>query len=134
MGLLIWGFINWQKNGQFFGNYEYNEVNITELLSFSNFYSGQKICTKGFYLQTSSYTILKVSLSEDEYTRSLWVYDPQGREIITRLQGQNRGVIATICGTFTSSRGGQYGTLPVWNHQLIVERFETEGDPFELER
>ncbi|MBI2327700.1 hypothetical protein HYU92_05280 [Candidatus Curtissbacteria bacterium] len=126
VGLSIYGFITWQNTGQVFGNYI--NVQIVELLSYANFYDGKKICTRGFYVQTPSYTILKVSLKDDEYTRSIWIYDPEYREIITRIWGDSKAVVTTICGNFASSRAGEYGIPPVWNHQLTVESFKTEGE------
>ena len=53
-------------------------------------------------------------------------------EIIPANSAQPAAVITTICGYFESRRGGEFGSPPVWNHQLTVDSFKTEGDPFTL--
>ena len=101
-------------------------------MSFGNFFDGKKICTKGYYVQTATSSILKVSLAEDEFTRSAWVNNLQNLEIIPQKSVETKAVIATICGHFESRRGGEFGIPPVWIHQITVENFKTEGDPFTL--
>lgn len=130
---VIFGLYNWQRTGQFFGFSQYKNVDLTELLSFANLYSGKKICTQGFYVQTPTTSILKVSLSEDEFTRSAWVNNPTEKEIILQSSyAPEKSVQAKICGLFESRRAGEFGNPPVWNHQITVEKFETFGQPHPL--
>lgn len=132
VGFVIYAFINWQESSKFFGFSPYKTVKLIDLLSFANLYKEKLVCTRGFYLQAEKLSIIKVSLEDDEYTRSAWVNNPKGREIITRVPGQTRAVEATLCGYFESRRAGEFGILPVWNHQLTVDNFETHGDFIEL--
>jgi len=132
---LIYGFVNWQKTGQFFGFSSYKYVDLTQLLSYANLYSGKKVCTQGSYVQTPGTSILKVSLGEDEFTRSTWINNPTEREIILQSPyAPEKSVQAKICGFFQSSRGGEFGNPPVWNHQLTVEKFETLDQPQPLNK
>ena len=129
-GILVFGFINWQKSGNFFGFSPYKTVDLSELLSFANFYDSKKICTLGYYVQTGRLTILKVSLDEDEFTKSIWINNPLEEQIIFPSSVYpNKKVTAKICGHFESHRAGEFGNPSVWNHQLTVEKFETYGEP-----
>jgi hypothetical protein len=127
---LIFGLYNWQKTGQFFGISTYKNVDLVQLLSYANLYSGKKVCTKGYYLQTPNISILKVSLEDDQFTRSAWISNPTEKPIILQSQyAPEKSVQAKICGFFESRRAGEFGNPPVWNHQLTVEKFETFGQP-----
>jgi hypothetical protein len=133
--VFVFGLVNWQKTGQFFGISAYKNVDLVALLSFANLYSGKKICTEGFYVQTPGVSILKVSLSEDEFTRSAWINNPTEKEIILQSPyAPEKSVQAKICGFFQSSRGGEFGNPPVWNHQLTVEKFEILDQPQPLNK
>ncbi len=125
---LIWGLASWQKNGSFFGFSPYKTVNLIDLLSYGNLYDGKKVCTRGYYLQADLLSIIKVSLKDDNYTRSAWVLNPTGQEVITQIPGQERIIEATVCGYFASQRAGEFGDPPVWNHQITLEKFQTHGD------
>lgn len=129
IGILMFIFIRWQQSSSFFGFSPYKEVHILDLLSFANLYNGKKICTKGYYVDSPSYSVLKVSLREDEFTRSAWV-DLKDHEIITGTLSGERAVVVNICGYFESRRDGEFGYPAVWNHQLTVDSFKTEGEPF----
>ena len=132
---LIYGLVNWQKTGYFFSFSLYKDVDLLDLLSYANLYSGKKICTQGFYVQTPGTSILKVSLGEDEFTRSTWITNPTGNEIILQSPyAPDKSVQARICGFFESQRAGEFGNPPVWNHQLTVEKFETFGQPQSLNK
>lgn len=129
IGILMFIFIRWQQSSSFFGFSPYKEVHILDLLSFANLYSGKKICTKGYYVESPSYSILKVSLKEDEFTRAAWV-NANDHDIIPGIASEEKSVIATICGYFESRRNGEFGYPAVWNHQLTVDSLKTEGEPF----
>ena len=109
----------------------YRNVAIGELLSYANFYDGKKICTKGYYVETQIYSVIKVSLHEDEFTRSAWV-NTGDHEIFASKSYDKQAIIATICGYFESRRDGQFGTSPFWIHQITVESFKTEGESIPL--
>jgi len=127
--VLIYGFVNWKNNGTLFGFSPYKNVDLAYLLSFANFYSGKKICTKGYYIQTSNLFLLKVSLEENEFERSVWINNQSDKDIVlTTPQVPEKGTIATLCGLFESQRAGEFGEPPLWNHQLTVENFRTFGE------
>ena len=127
---LIYGFANWQKSGRFFGFSTYRTTALIDLLSFANFYNGKRVCTQGYYVQTLTLSIIKIDLAEDEFTRSAWVKNATGEEIIPNISRiSNRYVEAKLCGYLESQRTGEFGLPPVWNHQITVEKFETFGEP-----
>lgn len=130
VAVVVYGFINWQKNGRLFGSSPYKNVGLIDLLSYANVYDGKKVCTKGFYVSTPSLSIIKVSLNEDEFTRSAWVKNSTGDEIIISIPAvPERYIEAELCGYFESGRAGEFGNPSVWNHQITVEKFQTFGDP-----
>ncbi|OGD84823.1 hypothetical protein A2165_04640 [Candidatus Curtissbacteria bacterium RBG_13_40_7] len=127
---VIFGLYNWQRTGRFFGFSFYNNVDFLELLSFANLHDGKKICTKGLYFQDSNISILRVSLDDDQFTRSAWIVNPTEKDIILQSPyAPKKSVQAQICGLFQSSRAGSFGEPPVWNHQITVEKFKTFGVP-----
>lgn len=135
IGILFYGFVNWQKSGNFFGFLPYKEVKLVDLLSYGNLYDGKKVCTEGFYVKTPDLEILKVSMEEDRFTKSTWVNNQSGKDIIfTVSASSSKYVWAKLCGEFKSGRGGEYGTPSVWNHQLTVEKFETFGEEKRLDK
>lgn len=135
VGILVYGFINWQKSGIFFGFSPYKEVRLVDLLSFGNLYDGKKVCSTGFYIKTPDLEILKVSLEEDRYTRSTWINNQTGKDIIfSTTSSSSKYVWARLCGSFESHRGSEFGTPSVWNHQLTVEKFQTFGEEKRLEK
>ena len=134
-GILIYGFVNWQQNGSFFGFSPYKEVKLVDLISFGNLYDGKKVCTEGYYVKTHDLEILKVSMEEDRFTKSTWVENQSGKDIIfTTPAAPAKYVWAMLCGKFQSHRGGEFGEPSVWNHQLTVEKFETFGEEIRLEK
>lgn len=129
IAVLIFVSVNWQKSSSLFGFSPYKEVHILDLLTFANLYDGKKICTQGYYVESPSYKIIKVSLKEDEFRRSAWV-KANDHDIIPGVSSEGNAVITTICGYFESSRNGEFGFPTVWNHQLTVESFKNEGEIF----
>ena len=125
---LIYVSVNWQKSSTLFGFSPHKDVAILDLLSFANLYNGKKICTRGYYVESPSYTIIKVSLKEDEFTRSAWV-NAKDHDIIPGAISDQKAIITTLCGYFESSRNGEFGFPTIWNHQLTVESFKNEGEP-----
>ena len=78
---------------------------------------------------------MKVSMDEDRFTRSTWVNNQTGKEIIvTTFAPSAKYVWAKLCGEFQSGRGGEYGTPSVWNHLLTVDKFETFGEEYRLDK
>ena len=135
VGILIYGFINWQQSGNFFGFSPYKEVRLVDLLAFGNLYDGKKVCSTGFYIKTPDLEILKVSMEEDRFTKSTWVNNQSGKDIIfTGSAASSKYVWARLCGSFESHRGGEFGQPSVWNHQLTVEKFQTFGEDKRLEK
>ena len=131
----LYSIINLSKYGRFFGKTDYDKINLIDLLSYGNLHSGKNICTEGFYVKTKKLAILKVSLNEDQYTRSAWVKTAPDQEIITEFPGLgDRYVRAAICGYFESARNGEFGDPPVFNHQITVSSYKTLGDTLPLEK
>src|SRR3972149_10138868 len=129
VGVLFYGFVSWQTSGNFSGFSPYKEVELVDLLSFGNLYDGKKVCTKGYYVKTHDLEILKVSMEEDRLTKSTWVNNQSGKDIIfTYSAAPSKYVWARLCGSFQSERGGEFGEPSGWNHQLTVEKFETFGE------
>lgn len=121
----VYASLNWQKVSSIWKMKDYKSVNLIDLLSYANFYSGQNICTTGFYVQSDRLSIIKVSLVEDEYTHSAWINNASGKNFFyENTVSQTRSVETKVCGKFESHRGGEFGNPPVWNHQIIVENFE----------
>ena len=134
VGVIFYGFVNWQRSNNFFGFAPYKEVRLVDLLSFGNLYDGKKVCTEGFYVKTPDLEILKVSMDENRFTKSTWVKNQSEKEIIfTYYAAPSKYVWARLCGSFQSQRGGEFGEPSVWNHQLTVEKFETFGEEKRLE-
>jgi|SRR3989344_5168657 len=134
VGVIFYGFVNWQRSDNFFGFAPYKEVRLVDLLSFGNLYDGKKVCTEGFYVKTPDLEILKVSMDENRFTKSTWVKNQSEKEIIfTYYAAPSKYVWARLCGSFQSQRGGEFGEPSVWNHQLTVEKFETFGEEKRLE-
>ena len=134
VGVLFYGFVNWQSSGNFFGFAPYKEVKLVDLLSYGNLYDGKKVCSEGFYVKTPDLEILKVSMDENRFTKSTWVKNQSEKEIIfTYYAAPSKYVWARLCGSFQSQRGGEFGEPSVWNHQLTVEKFETFGEEKRLE-
>lgn len=135
IGVLFWGFVNWQKSGNFFGFSPHKEVKLVDLLSFGNLYDGKKVCSVGYYVKAPDLEILKVSMEEDRFTRSTWVDNQSGKDIIFSASASSaKYVWAKLCGKFQSQRGGEFGSPSVWNHQLTVEKFETFGEDKRLDK
>ena len=126
--VIIFGLYNFSKTGTIFGNSQYKQVELAQLLSFGNFYDGKKICTRGYYIKNSRLSIIKVSLAEDEFTRSAWVKLPSG-EI---LSVNNHYLEAELCGLFESRRGPEFGDRSVWIHQITVEKYKPYSAPGEI--
>ena len=134
VGALFYGFINWQRSGNFFGFAPYKEVRLVDLLAFGSLYDGKKICSTGFYVKTPDLEILKVSMEEDRFTRSTWINNQTGKDIIfSTTSSSSKYVWAKLCGSLESHRAGEFGQPSVWNHQLTVEKFETFGEEKRLE-
>mgnify|MGYP003394617338 FL=1 len=132
VGLAIYSINNFSKNGTLFGQKEYRQAELVELLSFGNLYNGQKVCTKGYYVKGNNVSILKVRTDEGKLTRSAWV-ETFGHEIIPAAGGLgNKFVLTEICGKFESARDGEFGEPPVWISQLTVESFKTFGNVEDL--
>ena len=135
VGALFYGFVNWQRSGNFFGFSPYKEVRLVDLLAFGNLFDGKKVCTEGVYVKTPDLEILKVSMEEDRFTRSTWINNQSGKDIIfTASATSSKYIWAKLCGSFESHRGGEFGHPSVWNHQLTVEKFETFGEETRLEK
>ena len=131
----LYSIINFSKYGQFFGKTDYRKIDLVVLLSYGNLYSSKNICTEGFYIKTQKLSIIKVSLAENQFTRSAWVKTNGDQEIITQFPGLgDRYVRAAICGYFESARNGEFGDPPVWNHQITVSSYQTLGDTLPLEK
>ena len=129
VGALFYGFINWQRSGNFFGFAPYKEVKLVDLLAFGNLYDCKKVCSTGYYVKTPDLEILKVSMEEDRFTRSTWINNQTGKDIIfSTTSSSSKYVWAKLCGSFESHRAGEFGNPSVWNHQLTVEKFETFGE------
>lgn len=123
-------FINWQNYTNPF-NKESNNVDLVNLLSFANFYSGKNICTQGYYAQSNKLSIIKVSLDEDISTRSAWVNNPGGEKLIIDASNvEDKAVEAKVCGYFESGRSRHFGEPSVWNHQITVDKFKPLGYSF----
>ena len=134
VGVIFYGFVNWQRSNNFFGFAPYKEVKLVDLLSYGNLYDGKKVCSEGFYVKTPDLEILKVSMDENRFTKSTWVKNQSEKEIIfTYYAAPSKYVWARLCGSFQSQRGGEFGEPSVWNHQLTVEKFETFGEEKRLE-
>src|SRR3989344_9376468 len=117
-GILIYGFVNWQQNGSFFGFSPYKEVKLVDLISLGNLYDGKKVCTEGYYVKTHDLEILKVSMEEDRLTKSTWVNNQSGKDIIfTYSAAPSKYVWARLCGSFQSQRGSEFGEPYIWNQQ-----------------
>lgn len=121
---------NFAKYGNFLGNPNAVQIDLIELLSAGNLYDGKQVCTKGYFVENGDYFVLKVSLREDEFTRSAWI-NTNGKKIIrdSIYPNQTKYVEAQICGKFQSMRGGEFGTPAVWNHQITVDSYKTFSDP-----
>lgn len=133
VGVSLYSLINLSRYGQFFGKAEYKKIDLIELLSYGNVRNEKNVCTEGYFVKTDKLSILKVSLSDDQFTRSAWIRT-EG-EIINQYPGSdNRYVRAVICGFFESKRAGEFGDPPVWNHQITVSSYETLGDTQRLEK
>lgn len=131
VGFSIYSIVNFARYGQVFGKPKYLKVELVELLSFGNFYSGKSVCTRGYYIEDEKLRLLKVSLAEDRFSRVAWVAGD--REIITRIPGAAaKFVEAELCGKFESARNGEFGEPPVYLAQITVESYKTFGDVQEL--
>ena len=118
-----------KRDGGKFTNFK--QIELVELLSFSNFYNGKKICTRGYYVADDRLSIIKVKLEEDELTRSAWVALGSGR--IGPPSIEAGWVEAELCGYFESRRDGQFGDPAVWQHQITVDSYKTFGNPIPVE-
>lgn len=127
VGGSIYIFLNWQASSMLLGFGPYRKVSLAELLSYANFYDGKKVCTKGYFVETQNYSVIKVSLNEDEFTRSAWVKIGDQKIFPTKSYDKS-AIVATICGYFESRRDGAFGTSPFWIHQITIESFKTEGE------
>lgn len=133
VGVSVYSIVNLAKFGQFFGHEQFKKIDLVELLSYGNIYNKKNICTEGYFVKTESLSILKVNLSENQYTRSAWINTD--KQIVTDFPGLgDRYVKAMICGYFESARNGEFGEPPVWNHQITVSTYETIGDTLRLEK
>lgn len=132
VGAAIYALVNFSKYGDFLARPDYSSVNISELFSYGNFYSGKRVCTAGYYVEADGLNILKISLDEDRFTRTAWV-DLADHEIITKIPGAGtRAVLTEICGKFEASRSGEFGEPPVWIAQITVDTYKTLEDPKEV--
>lgn len=135
VGTVLYGFINWQAGSDFFGFSPYKKVGLDDLLSYGNLYDGKKVCSVGYYVKAPDLEILKVSMEEDRFTKSVWIDNLSGKDIIfTTPAASAKYVWAKLCGSFQSHRGGEFGSPSVWNHQLTVEKFETFGEEIRLDK
>lgn len=123
ISITIFGMYNFSKTGTIFSNSKYTRVELVELLSFGNFYSGKEICTRGYYVKNNRLSIIRVNLEEAELTRSIWIKTPK-EDIITNILGTTRYVEAEVCGFFESKRDGEFGDPPVWHHQITAEKYK----------
>lgn len=127
--LIIYSFNNFQKSGSFLPLKTYKTVNLIELLSFGNFYNQKKICTRGYYVLGEGLEILKIKLDDDNFERSTWISNLTQKDIIlTSVVTPSKYVDAKLCGLYHFKRLGGWGSPPVWNHLLEVEKFETFGE------
>lgn len=131
-GFSVFAIVNFANYGSILGRSKYTRVELVQLLSYGNLYNGKNVCTRGYYVEEDKLRLLKVSLNEDNYTRTSWVV-PGDREIITRIQGSGaKAVEAELCGKFESARNGEFGEPPVWIAQITVDSYKTFGDPMEV--
>ena len=103
VGVLFYGFVSWQKSGNFFGFSPYKEVELVDLLSFGNLYDGKKVCSTGFYVKTPDLEILKVSMEEDRFTKSPLVYKQTRKE--------NKGFQRLFSSLFSSPKVSNFSTV-----------------------
>lgn len=132
LGFLIYAFVNFQKTGQLLGKPKggYKFVQLIDLLAYASTYNDKKICTRGFYIEASTFRIIKVNLNDDEFTKSMWVNNLAGDEIIPKIGvSQDKYVDTQLCGLFRFTRGGEFGQPAVWNYQMDVENFKNYGEP-----
>lgn len=128
ISVFIYGAANFQSYGNVFGKRSFQKVELTQLLSYGNVYSGKDICTQGIYIESDKLTIIKVDLEEDQFTKSAWIDNPTGKSLIFDASKKaNKAIDAEICGSFLSGRGGEYGEPSVWNHQITVKTFTPLG-------
>ena len=109
---------------QLFGD-GYKKVEIEGLLSYSNFHTGNNICTEGYHAKSSSYNVLKTDLEGYAFKNSALVIYAEGKESKFDSLIPNRNVAKVrVCGKFESERGKTLGDLGSWNHQITIEEYE----------
>ena len=116
---------NWQKYGSFIKPRELKDIELSELVSFANFYNGRMVCTKGYYIETEGSTYIKMNLEDqDIFKKSVWIINQSGKNFfVDAIQG-GKTALFRLCGKFESGRTKGFGNPSIWTHQMIVDRFE----------
>lgn len=132
VGIISYGAYNYINSGSVIGKMGYEEVKLVDLLSFSKVYDGKNICTRGFYYQTDSVSVIKTGLQDTLYTGSSWVVNESEKDQLLLDFNPERGrvVEAKICGKFESKIDGQFGQNGAWKHQLKARTLGELGESF----
>lgn len=126
LAVVTYGAYNWQKYGNIFGH-NYPDIDEKDLFTLGSLYDGKNICTKGYYVESSGASVLKINLDTDLFTRSIWVLNNSGRQVFVDALGDGKAVQIKMCGKFESGAGKGFGQPSVYNQQLTVEGFELLG-------
>ena len=123
-------FVNWKQYIKKLTNGGNSKVDISSLISYSNFYRDKYICTEGIHVKSSTFNILKADLGTDQFKSSIWMEYKEGKEgkFDTYIKNGYAAKVA-VCGEFESGRGLSFGNPAVYNHQITVDEYELLENP-----
>lgn len=108
----------------------YADVDLGNLVSYSNFYDGKQICTEGYHVKVDEFNVLKTDIYTTIYVNSVWIEYAKGRSS-TFDSLLSRGQVARIyaCGKFEAGRGRQFGEPSIWRKKLTIEEYKLLDKP-----
>lgn len=118
------GFINFKQLNFKSGKGDYKKVSFDTLVSYSNFYNEQLVCTEGYHIKIDSYNVLKTEVQSDVFVNSAWVKYTKGKEsVFDSLIDKGQVAKVAVCGKFEAGRDKVFGEPAIWKKQITVEEY-----------
>lgn len=122
--------IDLNKLGINFNKNDYKNVTLQNLVSYSNFYNEELICTEGYHVKSQDYNVLKTDINTDIFINSAWVEYEKGKEkVFDSLLDRGQAAKVSVCGKFESGRGKAFGNPTIWRKQITIEQYKLLDKP-----
>ena len=113
-----------------FSENDTEQVELTNLVSYSSLYNEQHVCTEGYHVNSSQYNVLKTEVDTDIYLNSIWLAYAEGTQNrFASIVPRGKVAKVSLCGIFEAGRGKQFGDPSIWRKQIIIDEYELLENP-----